>query len=143
MCPVWMSKLLRATLIVKRKTSISGELWAAFTAVGAASKLVPIAIFPLAQPKHLRGVECELAGSNVSSCEGLRMPAHDGGAACTGAGVRKPPMEETAGGGRGCRGLGYGDLSAADEVSEWSRGAPASRQAGGWWKGCWLSGGSR
>jgi hypothetical protein len=67
MCPVWMSKLLRATLIVKRKTSISGELWAAFTAVGAASKLVPIAIFPLAQPKHLRGVECELAGSNVSS----------------------------------------------------------------------------
>jgi len=44
-----------------------------------------------------------------------------------GAGVRKPPMEETAGGGRGWRGLGYGDLSAADEVSEWSRGAPASR----------------
>jgi hypothetical protein len=67
MCYVWMSKLLRATLIVKRETSISGELWAAFTAVGAASKLVPIAIFPLAQPKHLRGVECELAGSNVSS----------------------------------------------------------------------------
>jgi len=44
-----------------------------------------------------------------------------------GAGVRKPPREETAGGGRGCRGLGYGDLSAADEVGEWSRGAPASR----------------
>ena len=55
------------------------------------------------------------------------MPARYGGAACTGAGVRKPPMEETAGGGRGCRGLGYGDLSAADEVSEWSRGVPASR----------------
>ena len=29
--------------------------------------------------------------------------------------------------GRGWRGLGYGDLSAADEVGEWSRGAPASR----------------
>src|SRR5436190_5755559 len=28
---------------------------------------------------------------------------------------------------RGCRGVGYGDLSAADEVCEWSRGAPASR----------------
>ena len=27
------------------------------------------------------------------------MPAHEGGAARTGAGVRKPPMEETAGGG--------------------------------------------
>src|SRR5512142_2691928 len=45
-----------------------------------------------------------------------------------GAGVRKPPREETEGGGRGCRGLGYGDLSAADEVGEWRRGAPAS-----WW----------
>jgi hypothetical protein len=44
-----------------------------------------------------------------------------------GAGVRKPPREETAGGGRGCRGLCYGDLSAADEVGEWSRGASASR----------------
>src|SRR5882757_3008311 len=51
---------------------------------------------------------------------------HDGGAAHTGAGVRKPPREETAGGVRGWRGVGYGDLSAADEVCEWSRGAPAS-----------------
>jgi hypothetical protein len=34
-------------------------------------------------------------------CEGLRMPALEGGAARTGAGVRKPPMEETAGGWRG------------------------------------------
>jgi hypothetical protein len=42
-----------------------------------------------------------------------------------GAGVRKPPREETAGWGR--RGVGYGDLSAADEVCEWRRGAPASR----------------
>jgi hypothetical protein len=52
---------------------------------------------------------------------------HDGGAARTGAGVRKPPREETAGGVRGWRGVGYGDLSAADEVCEWSRGAPASQ----------------
>jgi hypothetical protein len=44
-----------------------------------------------------------------------------------GAGVRKPPREETVGEARGWRGLGYGDLSAADEVGEWSRGAPASR----------------
>ena len=28
---------------------------------------------------------------------------------------------------RGCRRVGYGDLSAADEVCEWSRGAPAGR----------------
>jgi hypothetical protein len=27
----------------------------------------------------------------------------------------------------GRRGVGYGDLSAADEVCEWRRGAPASR----------------
>ena len=45
---------------------------------------------------------------------------HEGGAARTGAGVRKPPREETAGGGRGWRGVGYGDLSAADEVGDWS-----------------------
>ena len=38
-----------------------------------------------------------------------------------GAAFRKPPKEETAGGGRGCGGLGYGDLGAADEVGEWSR----------------------
>ena len=45
---------------------------------------------------------------------------HEGGAAHTGAGVRKPPREETAGGARGWRGVGYGDLSAADDVSDWS-----------------------
>src|SRR5438105_15630236 len=28
---------------------------------------------------------------------------------------------------RGCRGVGFGDLSAAGEVCEWSRGAPAGR----------------
>jgi hypothetical protein len=37
-----------------------------------------------------------------------------------GAGVRKPPREETAGGVRGWRGVGYGDLSAADAVIDWS-----------------------
>ena len=53
---------------------------------------------------------------------------HEGDAAHTGAGVRKPPREETAGGARGWRGVDYGDLSAADEVREWIRGAPASRR---------------
>jgi len=44
------------------------------------------------------------------------MPAHGGDAACTGAGVRKPSMKETAMG-EGCRcGLHYGDLSAAAEA---------------------------
>jgi len=33
---------------------------------------------------------------NTLSLSVLRMPAHEGGAAHTGAGVRKPPMEETA-----------------------------------------------
>ena len=33
---------------------------------------------------------------DVAYCEGFRMPAHDGGATYTGAGVRKPPREETA-----------------------------------------------
>jgi hypothetical protein len=37
-----------------------------------------------------------------------------------GAGVRKPPREETAGGGRGWRGVDYGDLNAAGEVCDWS-----------------------
>jgi len=32
-------------------------------------------------------------------CEGVRMPAHEGGAARTGAGVRKPPIEMLWGGG--------------------------------------------
>jgi hypothetical protein len=41
---------------------------------------------------------------------------HEGSAAQTGAGVRKPPREETAGVGREWRGVDYGDLEAADEV---------------------------
>jgi hypothetical protein len=46
-------KLLRAMLIVKRETSITGELWAAFTAAGAASTLAEIANSPRSQPKQL------------------------------------------------------------------------------------------
>jgi hypothetical protein len=34
---------------------------------------------------------------NVRTCEGFRMPAHEDDATYTGAGVRKPPKEETAG----------------------------------------------
>ena len=42
------------------------------------------------------------------------MPADRDDAACTVAGVRKPPMKETAGSGRrSCRGR-YGDLRAAE-----------------------------
>jgi hypothetical protein len=43
------------------------------------------------------------------------MPAHEGGAARTGAGVRKPPMEETAGGevARRCGDLSSGPLGQA------------------------------
>jgi len=40
------------------------------------------------------------------------MPAHEGGAARTGAGVRKPPMEETAGGVARWRFRRCGDLAA-------------------------------
>lgn len=50
-------------LIVKRATSITGELWAAFTAVGAASTLAEIAISRVRSPKQLRGVESGLGGS--------------------------------------------------------------------------------
>jgi hypothetical protein len=56
-------------------------------------------------------------------CEGFRMPADDGRAPRTprlGAGVRKPPRNETAGSGTRSRG-GYGDLSAAEEARDGSR----------------------
>jgi hypothetical protein len=61
-------------------------------------------------------------------CEGLRMPAHEGDAAGTGAGVRKPPMEETAGGVARWRVRRCGDLAAVSasttfaiwhELCEW------------------------
>jgi len=38
-----------------------------------------------------------IATADFRFCEGFRMPAHDGGARHTGAGIRKPPREETAG----------------------------------------------
>jgi hypothetical protein len=40
---VAVRKLLRATLVVKRETGMTGELWAAFTAAGAAFTLAEIA----------------------------------------------------------------------------------------------------
>ena len=46
------------------------------------------------------------------------MPAHGDDAACTGAGVRKPSMKETAMGEGWRDGLHYGDLSAAADVPE-------------------------
>jgi hypothetical protein len=67
-------KLLRATLIVKRETSITGELWAAFTAAAAASTLAEIANFSRAQPKQLRGAACGLAEANVSSWHFSEVP---------------------------------------------------------------------
>ena len=54
----------------------------------------------------------KIPATDFRSCEGLRMPAHEGGAAGTGAGVRKPPMEETAGGVARWRVRRCGDLSA-------------------------------
>ena len=54
----------------------------------------------------------DCCGALVRCCEGLRMPAHEVGAARTGAGVRKPPMEETAGGVARWRVRRYGDLAA-------------------------------
>ena len=51
-------------------------------------------------------------GSHFRLCEGFRMPAHDDGATRTGAGVRKPPREETAGGVAKLRVRRYGDFVA-------------------------------
>src|SRR6266850_1534898 len=45
---------------------------------------------------------------------------HDGGAARTGAGVRKPPMEETAGGVARWRVRRYGDLAAVVTECEYN-----------------------
>ena len=72
-------------------------------------------------------MSCRVAALRSGCVKVFGCRPHDGGSVHTGAGVRKPPREETAGGGRGWCGVGYGDLNAADEVCEWSRGAPASR----------------
>src|ERR1700716_1357477 len=45
---------------------------------------------------------------------------HDGGAAHTGAGVRKPPREETAGCRARCRVRRYGDLTAVVPECEYN-----------------------
>jgi hypothetical protein len=45
---------------------------------------------------------------------------HEGGAARTGAGVRKPPMEETAGGVARWRVRRYGDLTAVVTECEYN-----------------------
>ena len=45
---------------------------------------------------------------------------HEGGAARTGAGVRKPPMEETAGGVARWRVRRYGDLAAVVPECEYN-----------------------
>src|SRR3569833_3931252 len=48
-------KLLPLTLMVKGETSMTRELWAAFTAVAPAATLAEIANFSRAQPNRLRG----------------------------------------------------------------------------------------
>src|ERR1700738_5097583 len=50
--------------------------------------------------------------TEVWLCEGFRMPPHGDGAAQTGAGVRKPPREETAGDLAKQRVRRYGDFGA-------------------------------
>ncbi len=49
------------------------------------------------------------------------MPAHGDDAACTGAGVRKPSMKETAMGEGWWCGLHYGNLNAAADAPEGRR----------------------
>jgi hypothetical protein len=52
----------------------------------------------------------------------------EGGAVRTGGRRTQTSRGGNRGRGRGWRGLGYGDLGAADEVGEWSRGGPANRR---------------
>src|ERR1700674_1793501 len=59
----------------------------------------------------------EPPSENVKVC-GCR--PHDGGAAHTGAGVRKPPKEETAGGVARSRVRRYGDLAAVVPECEYN-----------------------
>ena len=58
--------------------------------------------------EHRRQFVCRM--SDVVKVFGCR--PHEGGATHTGAGVRKPPMEETAGGVVKCRVRRYRDLTA-------------------------------
>ena len=56
------------------------------------------------------------------------MPAHGDDAACTGAGVRKPSMKETAMGEGWWCGLHYGNLNAAADAPEGRRSDAGLRQ---------------
>jgi hypothetical protein len=62
-------------------------------------------------------IEQEAMSACVKVC-GCR--PHEGGAARTGAGVRKPPMEETAGGVARWRVRRYGDLTAVVPECEYN-----------------------
>src|ERR1700737_1973020 len=54
---------------------------------------------------------------NVSSCEGFRMPAHDGGATYTGGRRTKTSKGGNRDGAAGCAGRGrYGDLRTARDL---------------------------
>jgi hypothetical protein len=60
-------KLMRAPLIVKRTTSITGELWAAFTAGQVASRLAEIANFSRTQPEATSKSDVEILGAALSA----------------------------------------------------------------------------
>lgn len=66
---------MRAPLIVKRTTSITGKLWAAFTDEQVASRLAEIANFSRTQPEAISqsGVEMLRRSSDVR-CWGLNRP---------------------------------------------------------------------
>ena len=76
--------------------------------------------------QHFSGMHCSgrelwshpLQGATPSNCEGLRMPAHDDGATPIGAGVRKPPREETVGDVAKLRVGRYGDFGAGGSVAD-------------------------
>jgi hypothetical protein len=52
----------------------------------------------LIKPRSFVEEECaDEVIDKLRFCEGFRMPAHEDDATYTGAGVRKPPKEETAG----------------------------------------------
>jgi hypothetical protein len=57
--------------------------------------------------------------SFVESVKVFGCRPHDDGATDCGAGVGKPPREETAGEMRGWCGTRYGDFLAADDVCDW------------------------
>src|SRR5258708_28750174 len=66
-------------------------------------------------------------------CEGLRMPARDDCATHSGAGVRKPSMEETAGGVAKLRVRRYGDFGTGGLLPSWIERLFGERSKG--WRG--------